>query len=32
MADRNCPGEYVLTGHLDAITNAGGPSRSRSPT
>jgi acyl-homoserine lactone acylase PvdQ len=25
MADRNCPGEYVLTGHLDAITNAGGP-------
>ncbi|GAA5194892.1 penicillin acylase family protein [Rugosimonospora acidiphila] len=21
----NCPGEYVLTGHLDAITNAGGP-------
>jgi acyl-homoserine lactone acylase PvdQ len=20
-----CPGEYVLTGHLDAITNAGGP-------
>lgn len=27
MADRNCPGEYVLTGHLDAITNAGGPVR-----
>jgi acyl-homoserine lactone acylase PvdQ len=27
MTDRpvNCPGEYVLTGHLDAITNAGGP-------
>jgi acyl-homoserine lactone acylase PvdQ len=27
MAQRpvNCPGEYVLTGHLDAITNAGGP-------
>jgi acyl-homoserine lactone acylase PvdQ len=25
MANRNCPGEYVLTGHLDAITNAGGP-------
>ncbi len=25
MAARNCPGEYVLTGHLDAITNAGGP-------
>ncbi|MEV1287483.1 penicillin acylase family protein [Micromonospora sp. NPDC049679] len=25
MAHRNCPGEYVLTGHLDAITNAGGP-------
>ncbi|MET8336988.1 penicillin acylase family protein [Streptosporangium canum] len=25
MADRNCPGEYVLTGHLDAVTNAGGP-------
>lgn len=21
----NCPGEYVLTGHLNAITNAGGP-------
>ncbi len=21
----NCPGEYVLTGHLDAITNEGGP-------
>jgi acyl-homoserine lactone acylase PvdQ len=21
----NCPGEYVLTGHLDAVTNAGGP-------
>jgi acyl-homoserine lactone acylase PvdQ len=21
----NCPGEYVLTGHLDPITNAGGP-------
>src|SRR6266508_4315549 len=27
MAARNCPGEYVLTGHLDAITNAGGPER-----
>ncbi|MGI5214744.1 penicillin acylase family protein [Plantactinospora sp. CA-290183] len=25
MSRRNCPGEYVLTGHLDAITNAGGP-------
>ncbi|EEP70787.1 penicillin acylase [Micromonospora sp. ATCC 39149] len=25
MANRNCPGEYVLTGHLDAITNEGGP-------
>ncbi|HKT05893.1 MAG TPA: penicillin acylase family protein [Rugosimonospora sp.] len=25
MANRNCPGEYVVTGHLDAITNAGGP-------
>ncbi|HZN72755.1 MAG TPA: penicillin acylase family protein [Micromonosporaceae bacterium] len=27
MTDRpvNCPGEYVLTGHLDPITNAGGP-------
>ncbi|MBF9130975.1 penicillin acylase family protein [Plantactinospora sp. S1510] len=25
MAGRNCPGEYVLTGHLDAITNVGGP-------
>jgi acyl-homoserine lactone acylase PvdQ len=25
MAGRNCPGEYVLTGHLDSITNAGGP-------
>jgi acyl-homoserine lactone acylase PvdQ len=27
MGDRpvDCPGEYVLTGHLDAITNAGGP-------
>ncbi len=25
MAGRNCPGEYVVTGHLDAITNAGGP-------
>src|SRR3954471_6769596 len=25
MSARNCPGEYVLTGHLDAITNAGGP-------
>jgi acyl-homoserine lactone acylase PvdQ len=25
MADRNCPGEYVLTGHMDAVTNAGGP-------
>ncbi|MEV4630924.1 penicillin acylase family protein [Micromonospora sp. NPDC049523] len=27
MTGRNCPGEYVLTGHLDAITNAGGPVR-----
>ncbi|GII65416.1 penicillin acylase [Sphaerisporangium krabiense] len=27
MAGRNCPGEYVLTGHLDAVTNAGGPQR-----
>ncbi|GAA4441140.1 penicillin acylase family protein [Phytohabitans houttuyneae] len=27
MRGRNCPGEYVLTGHLDAITNAGGPER-----
>ncbi len=25
MANRNCPGEYVLSGHLDAVTNAGGP-------
>jgi acyl-homoserine lactone acylase PvdQ len=25
MAGRYCPGEYVLTGHLDSITNAGGP-------
>ncbi|MFG1890883.1 penicillin acylase family protein [Micromonospora sp. NPDC049051] len=25
MANRNCPGEYVLTGHLDAVTNKGGP-------
>ena len=25
MAGRDCPGEYVLTGHLDAVTNAGGP-------
>src|SRR5256714_671625 len=25
MAGRYCPGEYVLSGHLDAITNAGGP-------
>src|SRR5262249_19764456 len=25
MSKRNCPGEYVLTGHLDAVTNAGGP-------
>ncbi|GII34076.1 penicillin acylase family protein [Planotetraspora mira] len=25
MANRNCPGEYVVTGHMDAITNAGGP-------
>ncbi|MEV7623712.1 penicillin acylase family protein [Actinoplanes sp. NPDC089786] len=25
MAARDCPGEYVLTGHLDAITNEGGP-------
>ena len=24
-AGRYCPGEYVLSGHLDAITNAGGP-------
>src|SRR4051794_10005617 len=29
MAARNCPGEYVLTGHLDAITNAGGPEQFR---
>src|SRR5690606_33967363 len=27
MAHRNCPGEYVLTGHLDAITNKGGPKK-----
>ncbi|MEJ3745426.1 penicillin acylase family protein [Actinomycetes bacterium KLBMP 9797] len=27
MAARNCPGEYVLTGHLDSVTNAGGPVR-----
>ncbi|BCY07153.1 penicillin acylase family protein [Actinoplanes sp. L3-i22] len=25
MAARDCPGEYVLTGHLDSVTNAGGP-------
>jgi acyl-homoserine lactone acylase PvdQ len=25
MAARDCPGEYVLTGHLDAVTNEGGP-------
>ncbi|RZU54136.1 F5/8 type C domain-containing protein [Krasilnikovia cinnamomea] len=25
MDRRDCPGEYVLTGHLDAITNKGGP-------
>ncbi|MGX6600871.1 penicillin acylase family protein [Micromonosporaceae bacterium Da 78-11] len=25
MAARDCPGEYVLTGHLDSITNEGGP-------
>src|SRR5256714_3738521 len=25
MAGRYCPGEYVLSGHLDAVTNAGGP-------
>jgi acyl-homoserine lactone acylase PvdQ len=25
MSARNCPGEYVLTGHLNVITNAGGP-------
>ncbi|GAA0743318.1 penicillin acylase family protein [Dactylosporangium roseum] len=25
MSARNCPGEYVLSGHLDAVTNAGGP-------
>ncbi|AEV83031.1 penicillin acylase [Actinoplanes sp. SE50] len=25
MAARDCPGEYVLTGHLDAVTNLGGP-------
>jgi hypothetical protein len=25
MAGRYCPGEYVLTGNLDSITNAGGP-------
>jgi acyl-homoserine lactone acylase PvdQ len=25
MTHRDCPGEYVLTGHLDAITNQGGP-------
>jgi len=23
VANRNFPGEYVLTGHMDAITNAG---------
>ncbi|GII80865.1 penicillin acylase [Sphaerisporangium rufum] len=27
MAARDCPGEYVLTGHMDAVTNAGGPER-----
>ena len=25
MAGRYCPGEYVLTGHLDSVTNVGGP-------
>ncbi|OLE28764.1 MAG: penicillin acylase [Actinobacteria bacterium 13_1_20CM_3_71_11] len=25
MAGRYCPGEYVLSGHLNALTNAGGP-------
>ena len=25
MKGRYCPGEYVLTGNLDSITNAGGP-------
>jgi acyl-homoserine lactone acylase PvdQ len=25
MSRRDCPGEYVLTGHMDSITNAGGP-------
>ena len=25
MSARDCPGEYVLTGHLDSVTNAGGP-------
>jgi len=25
MAARDCPGEYVLTGHLDSVTNVGGP-------
>ncbi|GLH97659.1 penicillin acylase [Phytohabitans aurantiacus] len=25
MNGRYCPGEYVLTGHLDSVTNAGGP-------
>jgi acyl-homoserine lactone acylase PvdQ len=25
MAGRYCPGEYVLTGNLDSITNVGGP-------
>jgi acyl-homoserine lactone acylase PvdQ len=25
MSGRNCPGEYVLTGHLNPITNSGGP-------
>ncbi|WP_188196545.1 penicillin acylase family protein [Nonomuraea sp. SYSU D8015] len=25
MSRRDCPGEYVLTGHLDSVTNAGGP-------
>ncbi|MFI5495897.1 penicillin acylase family protein [Actinoplanes sp. NPDC051859] len=25
MGKRDCPGEYVVTGHLDPITNKGGP-------
>jgi acyl-homoserine lactone acylase PvdQ len=25
MAGRYCPGEYVLTGNLDSVSNAGGP-------